>query len=80
LVQPAQFFKRLTSVVVGVRIFRVGLQHHFEFDDGAIQVACFDPFHRQAVAGERVGGILRQELLQYFQPWVVQSASIQPCE
>ena len=82
LIQIAQFFKRLTTVIVGGGIFRIGREKRLELPNGASQVARFDVLHRQAVADEGVGGILGEQLAQDIEPGIVhnvfQSVRIQP--
>lgn len=66
IIELAQLFERLATVEIGGGVVRIGLGDGFESGDGAIEVARFDVFHGQAIAGERARGVLRQELFEDF--------------
>src|SRR5580765_7012615 len=66
VVQPAKFFERLTAMIIGRRIARIGDQHGFEFRDRARPFACVDVFHCPSVTSEFAGGVLGQNLFEKF--------------
>lgn len=66
LVQTAQLFERLAAVKVRSRIPRVGCEKGFELAEGALEFPGFDELHGEAVADERIGRVLPEQLLQGF--------------
>lgn len=66
LIQTAQLFERLAAMKIGGGIGRVGGEQSFKFADRAVELAGVDELHRQSIADEGVGRILREQLLQNF--------------
>ena len=66
IVDPPQFFARLAAVIISRRVRRVVFEQRFKFRDGFFELATLDMGHGETIADERIGWVLREELLQLF--------------
>jgi hypothetical protein len=66
LFDVAELFERLAAVKIRGDVIGIVLEQRAELSHRAVQFTALHQLHRQAVARESVGGILRQHLLEDF--------------
>jgi hypothetical protein len=66
VIELAQLFQSLPAVEICRGVIRIGFGDGCEGGDRSMEIAGFDVFHRQSIAGERARRVLIEELLQDF--------------